>query len=275
MLMRQPHRLALVLTILAMLAALGTLPVAPVHAQEPGGSADDAIALAEAQPEIAAYLNQSGDWDAAAYFSGNRFGVWRVHFWNEDGNDLGYADLSLERGIVYSWQPADYLDEALWTVGENAVWDFVRANEDVRAVLGVYGVDYDEDPFDGWTEYRAESNTWSAYIWQAGDFIEARVRFDTGNRQVFENPVLVGIYFPNVLNIWEWQKAQETQAISLAFNDAGVAAVLRGLEGWTGAAEPEDWASPRWRVTFSVADAAVLTATVDMETQAVLDFGAP
>lgn len=257
------------------LAIMGLLAAGPVRAQGPNGSGEEAIALAQAQPEIAEYLGHSGAWDAAAYFTGNRFGVWRVNFWDKQGNDLGHADLNLERGVVYSWEPAEDLTDEQWAAGESAVWDFVRANEDVRAVLGIYEVNYDEDPFEGWTEYHSEANTWSAYIWQAGDFIEARVRFDSGSRQAFENPALIGIYFPTVLNIWEWIKAQEAQAISLAFSDVGVAAALRGFEGWTGAGQPESLGSARWRVTFSVDDTPVLAATVDLDAQTVLDSGAP
>ncbi len=263
-------RFGVVLLFVCLLAAR------PAVAQGPdGGTGDEAIALAQSQPEIAEYLSRSGEWDAAAYFTGNRFGVWRVHFWDKQGNSLGYADLSLERSVVYSWQPADYLDEGLWAAGEAALWDFVRANEDVRAVLDVYDVDYDEDPFDGWTEYHSEANVWSAYIWQAGDFIEARVRFDSGSRQVFEDPVLVGIYFPTVLNIWEWTQAQEAQAISFAFSFPSVAEVLRGAEGWTAAGEPETLGSSVWRVTFSVTDVPALFARVDLAAQALLEVGIP
>ncbi|MBI5961137.1 MAG: hypothetical protein HY866_20540, partial [Chloroflexi bacterium] len=90
------------LAVLVVLSLGLTSALSLSHAQ-PGYTPQEAIDLAAAHAAFVDGLAARPGWTAAAYDSKNSYGIWHVQFWDTDGEDLGWADLSLERSKVYSW----------------------------------------------------------------------------------------------------------------------------------------------------------------------------
>ena len=67
-------------------------------------SPQDAINLAAAHSSFANGLADRPGWTAVAYDTKNLYGIWRVQFYDAEGNDLGWSDISLEKQKVYAWE---------------------------------------------------------------------------------------------------------------------------------------------------------------------------
>jgi hypothetical protein len=247
------------LSILALLLGLRNAP-----SQAEGNQQQQAIDLVAAHPVFTEYLATQGNWKAAAYFTNNPFDVWRVQFWTEGGEELAWADVNLDRGKVYSWEIEYAFSDQKRKEGEAVVVDFVRGLDEVNDLMGVTDYEF-------YIEYRGWNDTWSAYIYKDGLDLEVRLRFDSPSPMTFENPRLIGIFFPNVMSFTEWYKGQQDQAVSIAFINVEVAAILKDKAGWVSTAERNE--DGTWSVVFKQGETQLVSAVVNIDTREVLSVG--
>lgn len=247
--------------VMVSLALSFALPVG--HAQE-GYTAQDAIDLAAAHPAFAGGLAARPGWTAAAYDSQNKYGIWHVEFWDASGKALGWADLSLARGKVYSWESRMELMDEQVPPAETAIRAFLSSNTNVLALVGSLGDTNVYVDYDIWNEW------WTAYIDLGPDSLYITIRSTSGVPSSLEDLQLDRINFPNLPSYDEWYKAHEAQAIIIAFQQPEITAALRSITGWKASgALGEDGL---WRITFVLDTKTLATATVTLDPQQVLEF---
>ncbi|MBI5958759.1 MAG: hypothetical protein HY866_08490 [Chloroflexi bacterium] len=251
------------LAVLVVLSMGLTSALSPSHAQS-GYTPQDAIDLAAAHAAFVDGLAARPGWTAAAYDSKNSYGIWHVQFWDTDGEDLGWADLSLERSKVYSWEVYMGLTEEQSSSTEETIRAFLLNSPDVVDLVENLGdadlyVDYDY-----WNE------RWGAYIELGPDSLYVTLRSTSGRSLSLENLQLDRIYFSELPSYDEWFSAQEAQAISIAFQQPEINAALRDYSGWAATGEPDE--NGVWHLTFTLGEQTLATAAVMVETQQVLEF---
>lgn len=252
------------LAVLVMLSLVFS-SVLPVSHAQGGSTPQAAIDLAAAHPAFATGLAVRPGWTASAYDSQNKYGIWHVQFWDASGEDLGWADLSLERGKVYSWETHFNLTDEQAASAETAIRAFLVSSPDVMELAGslddvsIY-VDYDQ-----WT------GRWNAYIDLGPDFFSVSLRSATGQPSSLEDLQIDRIYFSNMPSYEEWFSAHEAQAISIAFQQPEISAALRNANGWTAAGEIGE--DGMWHITFTLNDTTLATAAVTLDPPQVTEFG--
>lgn len=252
--------------IAGMLVVLGVALVLPTtHAQQ-GATTQQAIDLASSHPAFVDGLAARPGWTAAAYHSKNRYGIWHVQFWDAEGEDLGWVDLSLDRSKVYSWEAHLELLEEQTAPAEDAIRTALAANSDVMALVGSLDDVSLYVNFDYW------SQLWGAYVDFGPDSLYVTLRSGSDRPLSLENLQVDRIYFENMLSYDEWFSAQEAQAISIAFQHPDISAMLRDYSGWTASGEPGE--DDLWYLTFSLGDQTLLTATVQVAAGQVIEFAA-
>ncbi len=256
-------RQVFIAVLLAVLIGLALI-LTPARAVPPG-TAEDAVAVAASSPTFVAALKTHPGWKGAAYFTGNQFQVWRVQFWDKDGNPLGFADVNVLRKRVY-WTQAHYkLTPELKGAAAEPLRRFVRTDPEVKAVIG------NPDDYD-YTDYNYDSNGnfWAVIFAEKGSAVAVIVQFQGNSPASFERPVLKGFYFPNVLPYEDWEKSQKAEAQALAFSQPEIAAAVRGHSGWT--ASTTRTGDTTWAVMFVRGDQKLAQANVDTQAKTVLDF---
>jgi hypothetical protein len=121
--------------LLIVLAGTFAFSVDAVGAAGPGAERE-AIALAAAHPALSGALVAHPGWKAAAYYTANRFEIWRVQFWDGSGGELGWADVSVTRRAVYWVEVSAGPTEAQKKDAEEALRKFVLDNKDIVDLLG-------------------------------------------------------------------------------------------------------------------------------------------
>lgn len=249
------------LPVLVVLTVALTLTFPVLHAQQDYTS-QDAIDLAAAHPAFAKGLEARPGWTGAAYNSRNAYGIWHVQFWDADGEELGWADLSLEHGKVYSWE-ADYgPTEAQAAEAEAVIRAFLSSNAEIAELVG----SLDDVPI--YVDYESWRQHWAAYIDLGPDALEVTLRSTTGPPFSLENLQLDQIYFMDMLSYEEWYSTQEARAISLAFQEPEISAALRNYNGWTASSTLDE--EGVWHLTFSSGEETLATAEVRVESGQVL-----
>jgi hypothetical protein len=246
-----------ILTIILIAALFGTTARAQNEYSE-----QDAIDAAAAHEAFDAGLEATPGWYAAAYNTGNAYGVWHVEFWDADGDTLGWADVNPKNGRVYSWEEYFGVTEDQRASAEEILRPFVSDHPDVRELI--------EEPsiYDMYVDYDGWSDMWGVYIDRGGDSLYLLVEFlDAANHA---DPVLRGIFFSEVLSYDEWFAASSEAVSALAFELPEIAAALRDAEAWT--SDAERVGNNTWEVTFNAGDAVLARATVDLDDSAVIDY---
>jgi hypothetical protein len=219
----------------------------------------DAIATALAHAPIKARLGGRDDWRAKAYDSENPFGIWRVNFYSQDGEDWGYADVSPTRGRVYYYELYAPATEAQIAEAYDHVRAFFESDETLLELFD----DPSTTPI--YVDYNGWIDGWGVYV----DDGERSLYFIVGFEASFTSPRLLAIYFKDMLNYDEWQTSKGQEAVAVAFADGRVADALRGVVGWR--SESERVEGDVWRVRFLGADGTTLiTATLNLRENAVL-----
>lgn len=235
-------------------------------AASPQYSEQDAIAIAAQHPAFADLTGRDG-WFAAAYDTHNRYGVWRVQFWNETGDDAGWADVSIERSRVYSWDAYFDSTPAQDTEAQVVIEQFVRSHPDIIELMpDIVDAEtrYLYIDYDGWADY------WGVWVDAGEDSLWLTVKFEGGQPNALKNPTLEDIYFPNIVPYAEWVEASQAEAVSLAFQLPEIAAALRGHENWQTSAEAVD--ADTWSVIFQAGEQTLAEALVNVQAQNVIEF---
>ncbi|MEP7291610.1 MAG: hypothetical protein ABI835_07485 [Chloroflexota bacterium] len=233
------------------------------HAQEIFRE-QDAIDLAEQSEIFVAGLEQNPGWSAAAYDTHNAYGIWRVQFWDANGEELAWADVSPERGLVYSWEAYFGATDAQENAAEPVLRDFI-ANEPQF-------IDLLEDPsqYDMYVDYDSYNRYWGVYIDVGADSIWTAIQFEGKTPASLDNPQVLGLYFSNVLSYDEWKESNEATAIATAFQNADVANALNGIDNWTTSVERRD--DGLWTVYFIDGESVVAQVQVDIAADQVVDY---
>ena len=224
----------------------------------------DAIDLAAQSEVFAAGLEENPGWTAAAYDTGNAYGIWRVQFWYADGSDLGWADVSPERGRVYSWEVYFGATDAQENAAESVLREVVNTQPEFIDLL--------EDPsqYEIYIDYDSYNRYWGVYIDVGANSIWTAIQFEGKTPDSLENPLVLGLYFSNVLSYNDWKESNKAIAIATAFQNTDVADALNGIDDWTTSVEQND--EGLWTVYFLNGDSTVAQVQVDMSTEAVVDY---
>lgn len=234
-----------------------------VHAQETF-TEQDAIDLAATSELFVAGLEQNPDWSAAAYDTHNAYGIWRVQFWYANGEELGWADVSPERGKVYSWEVYFGATDAQQNAAEPVLRDFIATEPRF--------VDLLEDPsqYDMYIDYDGYNRYWGVYIDVGADSLWTAIQFAGKAPDALDDPQVLGLYFSGVLSYAEWQESNEATAIATAFQNADVADALASVDKWTTSVELND--DGMWTVYFLDGETVLVTVEVDIAADQVIDF---
>ncbi len=244
------------------------LAVSLVSAQETV-TPDQVIAIVASSYPYSVALEEHPEWRVEVFNTRNRYGIWRVQFWDADGEEIGYADVSPERGEVLYYEGLFYATEAERQSGYDAVQAFLSTSPQLESL----GVNLEER--DIWIDYDPWNLAWNAWIEDGYDSLYAVVRFGDGLPWTLSDPELVNIAFPNVLSYDEWYEENENQAILLAFQQSEIAEILRGSSNWSASAAPGGGELQSvWIVEFSSGDQIVATAMVDLTNQQVTEISA-
>lgn len=252
--------LALCTLILALCAGLFYSHTRTVTAQETY-TEDDAITVAAEHPAFATGLDGHPGWTAAAYDTGNAYGIWRVQFWDANGDDLGWADVSPAKASVYSWESYVGASDALNSEAEPILRDFIANHPDILSLM--------QDPaqYDLYIDYDSSGGFWGVYIARGADSVYAVVDFE--DDFAFTSPKLSRLYF-EVMGYEEWFAANEDLATSKAFEQPEIAAAVNGVEGWE--AHVERGEDNLWTVYFMQGDQALAQVTVNLEMDAIVEY---
>jgi hypothetical protein len=247
----------LMMAMLVLGGALMALP-RPTNAQQ-NFTSDDVIAFVAASPEFSAGLAGSPDWTATAFATGNAYGIWRVTFWDNEGEEIATADVNPEHGRIYSYDTYFVPTFELRAEAEAFLRDYVPAQPEVTELLPEAAEHEMYIDYDRWGRF------WYIYIDVGEDSLYALVQFDDGSATSLDNPRLLQVGFPNVMSYDDWHSANSASAASIAFTQPEIAAHLRDRAGWTSAAGiAEDSDGDVWWVGFYLGDALVAEATVNV-----------
>lgn len=251
-------RLALLMMLAATLFAAIGLQAQDTYSEQ------DAINLAASSEIFAAGLDENPGWSAAAYDTQNAYGIWRVQFWYSSGDELGWADVSPERGRVYSWETYFGATDAQQNAAEPVLRDFINNNETF--------VDLLEDPsqYEMYIDYDGYNDYWGVYIERGTNSIWTAIQFDGKTPDSLDNPHLLGLYFSGVLSYGEWQESNKATAIATAFQNTDVADALANVDKWTTSVEHND--DGNWTVYFLDGDTVLASVQVDINAEEVIDY---
>lgn len=224
---------------------------------------DEAIAMAAEHPALAALLGAYGGWTADAYRPETSYEVWRVQFYFPSGAELGWADVSLDLGEVLAWEASYELTGKRYEQAERALYRFVRNDGRVRALVG------DTDRLEKWFWYDSWREGWFVHLERGVNSLDVSIRSRFKGSLKLSNLFVEKIYLPNLLSYADYQQANRSSAVALAFAEPEIATALRDKAGWTSSAEPSD---ARWEVRFSLGEEVLATAVVDLTAQRVQSY---
>jgi hypothetical protein len=217
------------------------------------------IAAVAADAAFAPGLAVTEGWWGQTYPPANRWGVWRVEFYDAENNDLGWAFYQPDEGVLYaeSYIPAS---DAQRLAGAEVIEGYLRSLDSP----------YLTDTFEvWWVEFDPWNDVWNAYLGVDGEGIAFGIAFDEpGNPDSLDNPRIAHVWFTSVLSYEEWRAETEAQAVMLAFNDPTVGERLRQHANWTSDSDPLD--DDVWEVRFVVGETVVVRAVVNLASGEVL-----
>lgn len=254
--------LILISSIALMLAAL-----APVQAQD--YSEQDVIDMVTSQEPFSYGLQTVPDWTAAAYDSGNVYGIWRVQFWDANGEDIGWANINPAQQRMYDYEGPFESTEEQRVAADPIVRKFIYNHPDVIGLIGDPEVYAD----DMWVGYNGWVEAWGVWLNRGDDSLYFIVQFKDKVPDALTDPELIEIGFPSVLSYGEWQEGMGTEATTIAFAEPDVAAALRDVTGWQSHAERQP--DGLWQVIFTQDDTELVSALVNLETRELIEWNTP
>jgi len=253
------------LIVLAASALMWVFVTVAAYGQE--YSEQDAINLALSVPEFAAALEGREDWYARAYDTGNRFGIWRVQFYDAEGGDMGFADVNPEEQAVYVYECYYGAQDRHREAAQPVLEAYLRPHPEILRWLEdaenaqQHPIYVDYDPYNDW---------WGVYIAAGPESLYAVVRFAERGVHVLDEPHLVRIYFAEIKSFDEWFSATSQEAVVVAFADHRVGDALHRRAGWT--TESQYVSGSLWKIAFYSGEEWLGEATVDMASRTVLEF---
>jgi len=244
------------------------LAAAPAMAQESFTEAD-AIAAVLEDPAFAGGLAAVEGWTAAAYDTRNAYGIWRVQFWDGSGEDLAWADVNPARRKVYSFEAYFPVSEQEYEAAYAPLRAFVDSHPDLIELLG------SPEAYDIYIDYDRWNRHWGVYIDAGADSLWIAVRFTGGaspEHEYFSDPLLVALYFSNVLSYSDWQESQKALATVTAHQHAEIGRALEGVIGWTTEVYAVEDHQNLWMVAFKDGERLIAEVMVDTAASQIVDF---
>lgn len=232
---------------------------------------EEVINMVASAPQFATALENveayTGGWEAVTFNTKNAYGIWRVYFSSANGDDVGWADINPQNGKIYSWDVYIGATDEQKEVAMPILKDYLSNNPDILELLdnpAQYEMYVD---YDGWNDY------WGVYIGAAEYALWVTVQFDEGYSPYnLENPQLTGVYFPDLPDYDQWLQDTQAKAVNIAFANADIGAALRG-NTWTTQSERVE--GDIWSIAFFVDENLVVTATVDLISETVIEVVTP
>ncbi len=202
------------------------------------------------------------DWYAKAYDTQNEFGIWRVQFYNSDDEDMGFADVNLEKNVVYVYECYFGASDEQLEAAQPVLEEYIRNNEQMLDLLDDVG----EKPM--YIDYDGYNDWWGVYIENGENSLYVTVRFAEWTPKSLDEPQLLNFSFSNVLSYDDWYGATSQQAVVVAFADSRVGNALAGKEGWT--TNVTHVKDSVWEVEFLIDDEVVTSATINLQDESVV-----
>ncbi|HEX2619782.1 MAG TPA: hypothetical protein VHL11_06535 [Phototrophicaceae bacterium] len=262
--MQQTKNLTITLmatVLLIMILLVSVIPLTQAQQQSTGDPAEDAaIVLAAGHTAFASGLSAHPGWTAAAYNTKNTYGIWRVQFWDVNGEDLGWADVNPVKARVYSWESHVGVTDAQKIAAEPALRSVVATAPEVLELM--------ENPsqYEMYVDYNSWAKAWGVYIANGADSLYVLVQFDDDT--ALTNPKVLGIYF-ELMSYDEWFSSNKDLATATAFDQPEIAAAVRDVAGWQSEVERS---GDLWTVYFKAEDQVLAQATVNLDSGKVVDF---
>jgi hypothetical protein len=222
------------------------------YAQNP----QDAINLASSHPAFAKALADRPGWTANAYDTKSRYGIWHVEFYDADGNGMGWADVNVEQQRLYAWDAAFDVIESQYAEAEQTLIDFLRNDETSQKLIGSV-----DDVYGWWVGYDSWRETWMVHLDRGADSLDLTLRSRSAQPKSFESLYLEKVYVANIMSYDDWQNANGSQVIALAFENPEVAAAVRGVD-WTTSTERLE--GDAWKVRFLSGEQVIVEADVNI-----------
>jgi hypothetical protein len=220
-------------------------------------TAQDAINLAAEHPAFAKGLADRPNWSANAYETKNRYNIWRVEFYDEGGNGLGWADVSLEKSRLFAWDAAVEVIETQYAEAEEKLLEFLRNDPTAQEMVGSV-----DDAYGYWVGYDSWRECWMVHIERGADSLDLTLRSRRSESRSLEDLYLEKVYAANVMSYGDWQNASGAQVVAVAFENPEIAAAVRDVDGWTTATEKLD--GEAWKVRFLSGETVIAEADVNM-----------
>jgi hypothetical protein len=252
-----------------LISIMALLLTALVTAQAQDYSEQDVIDMVISQVPFSYGLQTVPGWSAAAYDSGNAYGIWRVQFWNADGEEIGWANINPAKQRMYDYEGHFESTEEQRVTADPVVREFIYSHPDIIELLG------DPQAFadDMWVGYNGWAEAWGVWLNRGDDTLYFLVQFDGKVPDALTEPTLIEIGFPNVLSYDEWQTGMGAEATTVAFAEPDIAAVLRNVTGWQSHAERQ--ADGLWQVTFTQNDTELVQAVINLESRELIEWNTP
>ncbi len=216
-----------------------------------------AAIAAAAHPALKPLLALYEGWSADAYDTENDYGVWRVQFYLPGGEKLGWADVNPEKGEVYAWEASYELTGPLQRRAQRVLYRFVQGSPEVRALVG------NPVTLEKWFWYDSWREGWFVHLERGGDSLDVSLRSHTKGPLKLTDLFVGKIYFPNTLGLDEYRAARRGGAVTLAFAEPEIAALLRDRPGWTSSGTL--LGGELWQVSFTQNGGEVARAVVDLD----------
>jgi hypothetical protein len=241
----RPSPVSCLLSLVLLLSALAT-------AQSP----QDAINLAASHPAFVKGLADRPGWSANAYDSESRYGIWRVEFYDADGNGLGWADVNVEQQRLYAWDAAFDVIESQYAEAEQILIDFLRNDETSQKLIGSV-----DDVYGWWVGYDSWREVWMVHLDRGADSLDLTLRSRSSQPKSFESLYLEKVYVANIMSYDDWHNANGSEVVALAFENPDVAAAVRGMD-WTTSTERLE--GDAWKVRFLSGEEVIVEADVNV-----------
>ncbi len=208
-------------------------------------------------------------WKAAAYNTGNVYGIWRVQFWSSDGEEIAWANIAPAQKRLYNYEAPFGSTEEQRNAAEPLVRAYIQSHPDVIALLGD-PMAYNDATY---VEYNGWVKAWGVWIERGDDSVYILVQFKGQTPDSLTEPQLLEIGFPNIPSYADWQTNQQDEVKTIAFTQPEVAAALRDVTGWQAEAVRQD--DGLWNVTFSAGETKIVSALVKLDTRETLKWTIP
>jgi len=223
-----------------------------------------AINLVAAHPAFTTMLAANEGWQAESFNTQNIYGIWRVQFWDAEGNELARADLNPENEEIYDWvYQSGINDQEEESVTETLI-QFINSQSRVTDLIGTVNRE------DVRISYHNAHRHWRVRINRQQNSLRLILTPQNPVARSVEGLELSSIEFDNLPSYEDWRSGNAASLVAIAFQERAIADRLRGNANWV--SEVERLENQNWQVRFLEAGTVLALARVDPFEALVLSF---